>query len=843
MTYRDKFSASEHKAHYQNIATKVLREMTSLRASVETSPSTPRRWVWELLQNAKDVHRGDGVKIQISEIKKDGKDYLVFQHDGLPFTADNIRFLIEQISSKDRDKDEDGKRKETGKFGTGFLTTHMLSEKVKVTGVAKEDGLDYRKFSFILDRSGFELDEIISAVENSKGQIEDMDTLPPYIDYKETDFNTTFTYLLGDDLSRQVTNQGIADLNINLPYTLCFVNEINSVSLKSRAITYQVTNEEIIDEGLHLKLMAVTTIKAGEIPQNLNFAILSRGLTSIAIPVERREDSINIISISPSVPRIFCDFPLIGTENFPFPTIINNPNFNPTDPRDGIFLTDSTRANRLVDENKRILEDSVELYFDLLNHAITNDWGNIHLLARLGYLREPIKSNTSEVWYEREVQNPIRQKLANSNIVRNAEGDLCSILNEKGEKYVWFPSGGTKEMREIIWDLADLWFPHVLPQKEHVEFWAQTIWSECGKLTLSQFAAFVEQFGSLSKFTESLKETDPIEWLNLFYELLSMDNNQFVTIMDAKSIVPDQNGALVKKSQLSKQSNEIPELFKDILSLFGSDIRSKLVNENISLDFEEHDQYSLSDAVKAITTEVIEKTNDREVAQNFRPAFNLLIRYFSENPTSAKTHFPSIYSKKHLLYDDEEIMDNINKAEELKDLLSVFEVASSEELRKKFENLIGDKPSLLPITEQILVAMGITNVEEWEDAMRNTDLKALFDHRSVPTKEMYVLSHAHIDRARARVIQHLKSLVDDYNLDELDIHGAPTILSGVYKHDRPVKIVFRPAYSREVIVYYESEKDTFDYADAELWVDDGTEVWQVSLGHILKKNNIRKFSI
>lgn len=52
MTYREKLSESEHKAYYQNIATKILREMTSLRASVGLAPNTPRRKVWELLQKA-----------------------------------------------------------------------------------------------------------------------------------------------------------------------------------------------------------------------------------------------------------------------------------------------------------------------------------------------------------------------------------------------------------------------------------------------------------------------------------------------------------------------------------------------------------------------------------------------------------------------------------------------------------------------------------------------------------------------------------------------------------------------------------------------------------------------
>lgn len=842
MTYRDKFSASEHKAHYQNIATKVLREMTSLRASVETSPNTPRRWIWELLQNAKDVHRGNGVKIKITELEKDGKEYLVFQHDGLPFTADNIRFLIEQISSKERQKDAEGKRKETGKFGTGFLTTHMLSEKVKVTGIAKEDGLDYRKFSFILDRSGFELHEIIKAVEQSKKLVENLDESSPYQNYDEKDFNTSFTYLLGDNLSKQVTNLGLADLAVNLPYTLCFVEDITSVSLEPKGITYSVVADKEIDHS-SLRVIGVQIANQGKPTDDLNFAILSKGLTKICIPVEIQNNSTTIIPIATNVPKIFCDFPLIGTDSFPFPTIINNPNFNPTDPRDGIFLTDSTRSNPLTEENKQIIEDAVGLYMDLLDYAIENKWQNLHRLARLGSLKEPIKNNTSEEWYAEKVKIPIRTKITTSNIVSTADGSLSAIIDEKGAKYIWFPTGGSKEIREVIWDLANMWFPYVIPKKQHVEFWNQTIWSECGKLTLLQFSKFVQQNETLDVLQKSLKNTGATEWLNLFYELLSMDEKECVTIMDAIAIVPDQNGSLVKKSLLGTQIDKIPELYKDILKLFGDDIRAKLVHENIVLDFEEHDEYSLVDAIKAINAEVMDKTTDREVAQNFRPALNLMLRYFSEKPAEAKSRFPGIYAKKHLLYDDEEIMENINRAEELKDLLSVFEVSTADELRKKFENLNSEKPTLLPITEEILTAMGITNLEEWEDAMRDADLEALFDHRSIPTKEMFVLSHNHIDRARNRVIAHLKSLAPIYNLDDLDVNTAPTILAGVSKNGQTAKIVFRPAYSREVIVYYGAEKDALDYADAELWVDDGKEVWQVSLGHILKKNNIKKFPI
>ena len=56
VSFKSQFSASQDKAHNRNIATKIHEEMTKLRAGVDASPTTPRRWVWELIQNAKDVN-------------------------------------------------------------------------------------------------------------------------------------------------------------------------------------------------------------------------------------------------------------------------------------------------------------------------------------------------------------------------------------------------------------------------------------------------------------------------------------------------------------------------------------------------------------------------------------------------------------------------------------------------------------------------------------------------------------------------------------------------------------------------------------------------------------------
>lgn len=77
--------------------------------------------------------------------------HITFSHSGAAFSAENIRFLVEQVSSKSRTTDRTGRPTTTGKFRTGFLTTYLLSPYVLVTGVARQKNLLPRKFELYLD--------------------------------------------------------------------------------------------------------------------------------------------------------------------------------------------------------------------------------------------------------------------------------------------------------------------------------------------------------------------------------------------------------------------------------------------------------------------------------------------------------------------------------------------------------------------------------------------------------------------------------------------------------------------------------------------------------------------
>ena len=85
-----------------------------------------------------------------------GKDYVEFRHSGKPFTLNDLNQLIHQTSFKERcdnPVENPNVPDTTGKFGTGFITTHLLSKVVTVSGIYyNEDEKTHQKFSVDLDR-------------------------------------------------------------------------------------------------------------------------------------------------------------------------------------------------------------------------------------------------------------------------------------------------------------------------------------------------------------------------------------------------------------------------------------------------------------------------------------------------------------------------------------------------------------------------------------------------------------------------------------------------------------------------------------------------------------------
>ena len=144
------------------VADKIRKTLLNIRNVPEISE---KRWIWELIQNAKDVPNNFGrveIKIELT------KESLKFMHNGQYFSVENVLGILQQVSSKDsNNKDE-----QTGKFGTGFIGTHLLSGKVNISGVVKFEGA-FKRFNILLDRTANFSEELSKSVSDSINEFRD----------------------------------------------------------------------------------------------------------------------------------------------------------------------------------------------------------------------------------------------------------------------------------------------------------------------------------------------------------------------------------------------------------------------------------------------------------------------------------------------------------------------------------------------------------------------------------------------------------------------------------------------------------------------------------------------
>ena len=309
---------ARNQSHAELVAKNILDGIENLENVSGDQPE--RRWFWELLQNAKDVARpGHGLRVRVTLDSSEGNPRLTFSHDGRPFRPKDIAFLIEQNSAKDRDGESGSST--TGRFGTGFLTTHLLSRKVQVEGVVKNEQV-LKQFTLPLNREGTRKEQIISGVDASFSELDRLEDEPPLDEYDPGAFNTSFTYHL-DENGLETAKKGIEDAFRDLPITLALNPAITSVEFSHEGVMYRTAGRESVGNNLevfHVERCA----KEGNSPRSerLSYLVASDESISIALSVEASGDTLALSKLSDETPHLFLDFPLIGTESFPVPVVI-----------------------------------------------------------------------------------------------------------------------------------------------------------------------------------------------------------------------------------------------------------------------------------------------------------------------------------------------------------------------------------------------------------------------------------------------------------------------------------------------------------------------------------------
>lgn len=299
------------------VADKIRRTLLNIRNIPGISA---KRWIWEMVQNAKDVPNNFGkVDIKI-ELKQNS---LIFSHNGSYFSVDNVLGILQQVSSKDS-KNENG---QTGKFGTGFIGTHLLSTKVKVKGVVKYRGV-FRRFELFLNRDADSSEELLKEVSNSilefKDNMNDENSKYEYLsiyNQKEEDFDTSFEYILQNENSIKMAKEGLSDLINTAPVTMATqCKRISSIYIKN-----EIDNEEskytisCTKKKKNIFLYTATITSNKEKEMKIYFFSYENEFCRLLYQVEPKENSYYVVERKKDQPNLLRDFPLIGSENFHFP--------------------------------------------------------------------------------------------------------------------------------------------------------------------------------------------------------------------------------------------------------------------------------------------------------------------------------------------------------------------------------------------------------------------------------------------------------------------------------------------------------------------------------------------
>lgn len=565
MSYSDKVQAAVNSAHETAIANKIIDMMQELK--LKNDEKTACRWIWELIQNAKDVaDETGGINIEIEFNEKE--KYLAFKHDGKYFTTDNIVHLISQVSSKERNLDSDSAV--TGKFGTGFLTTHLLSERVKVKAYLKDEDEPLKKIDILLDRSGETKEEVIAAVNESFRQLESSQEMNTSVSSENRGFDTCFFYEL-DNNGIETAQNGLENLYISIPYVFAFVDKVNSIRV-NHSFGVQRGEKRVVG---NMEVHSVYITDSESI--RVNEILLYHGENvDLAIPIKREDDEVLVEEYPHRIPKLFCTFPLIGTEDFSFPVIVNSTSFNPNEPRSGIYLTD--KENKVIDENKSLILQALNSYKDLLDYAASHNWKQLYNIVHVP--KQSDKDWLSRDWFDSLIED-CKAHIKNAPIFDTISGERKALFDFCDCQDVLILGDSEKTTRELVWEMGKSIYPDHMALFSEIHRWYASLWVECRNFGVKKLVREVEEFGNLEGLEKTIKDqVNSIDWLNRLYGILVTTKN--TEILESAEIFPNQLGQFCDINKLYVDEG-IDDVYIQILSLLDHDCREYLLNKKIEL--------------------------------------------------------------------------------------------------------------------------------------------------------------------------------------------------------------------------------------------------------------------
>ncbi len=539
------------------------------------------RWAWELLQNARDTARTSGVEVAF--VSKEGR--LIFKHTGRPFSEDNIVHLIYHGSSKVDESDP------VGHFGTGFISTHLLSKTVHVCGTLEDE----EKFNFILDRGGSTPIELQESMERSWGAFKE--SIQPENTDATSSFSTEYVYELDDDTKSEMVSEGLAEIRHNAGFILAFNEDLRAIHLEidGNKILFQKTKAVESDIGcIYVSIEECDDSNSANAISDV--AVATDGKVAAAVLLNKEGNSRCLSSLE-KTPRLYVAFPLLGTEQFSLPCVINSIQFEPTEDRDGVFLASSDSEDNI--QNRILLERGLKQAAALLSIAEDEGWDNSYMLAKINDIKS--ENWLDDEWYRKLLKSDFLTIVRQTEILPNINGGCISPLK------AWIPVGEEGVTPTDIWNLISKLKEgkQRLPKESELDEWSTNLvgWSALMKIDpfdmdevfgVEKLTQYVAELKTLEHLQDSLEEDiEATSWLNELYQLIFSSNRS--DLFDGNPILLNQSRTFCIRGQLKidkksprNSTDLIDGVLKDISEGFDNNVRDKLLDSRVDIkNFEE----------------------------------------------------------------------------------------------------------------------------------------------------------------------------------------------------------------------------------------------------------------
>jgi hypothetical protein len=531
------------------------------------------RWPFELLQNALDAGPREGYdSVTIKVYEEMGQ--VVFEHDGAPFSMDELAALLSGGSSKDFDSDQT-----TGRFGSGFLVTHVLAERTSLEGILRLDGR-FERFNLILDRSGDEA-AILANIEHCNNAIEQAQLLESLDGVP----SARFEYPIDD---HDTLRTGLEAFRAALPYlygTRQSLGEVHFIYPDGSAEVWSCGNRSIteLEEGLVSERTIQIHTEDNEMIYKIS-RVASGSESAFAALVLTRptETGWEVVIPSTTDPRIYREYPLRGTGFLPINVVF-----------DGHFEPDPGRSKvPMTDWNKQGLLDAFNAAVIAVSYGSGQSWANSHLLARASTPDAGSVSDTPDesLWWEDALRS-YAERIASLPIVKTRNGALPAISGEEAYADFILPRLGEastidETTVDRLWSLVNEASKLYPPVEELALDWTGIAegWAALGlhlnRITVELLRDYVlpdtEQANVLGV------DSDQYAWLARYIDVVGecWERRRGVDTSILEGLLPNQTEEFSSPHEL-RRDIDVPEDLKDICENVDFKIRAELVSAKL----------------------------------------------------------------------------------------------------------------------------------------------------------------------------------------------------------------------------------------------------------------------